>query len=295
MLGRRGFLGLAASLAVVPFALSGCVDQHPSKREGTAESIVATSPAVVDICYRLDLDLAGVPKTSQVMPDRYADAQVVGPPMSPDIEILSLMRPDYVISPLTLAEDLRPKYAAAGLPSIFLDLKSVGGMYASMSYLAEKFSRQSEYEQLEAAWRYYMQSFSQSIEGAPAPSVLLLMGVPGSYLVATENSYVGSLVADAGGRNVYEGTGEEFVNANTEDMLSRDPDVILRTAHALPDQIREMFAEEFSTNDIWKHFRAVQEGRVHDLTYEWFGMSATFEYPKAFEELRRVLYGASVA
>lgn len=117
------------------------------------------------------------------------------------------------------------------------------------------------------------------------------MGVPGSYIVATENSYAGSLVALAGGKNVYAGEQADFVNVNTEDMLARDPDMILRTAHALPDQVMEMFAEEFESNDIWRHFRAVEEGRVFDLDASKFGMSAEFNYPEALEDLKGILYG----
>ena len=54
----------------------------------------------------------------------------------------------------------------------------------------------------------------------------------------------------------------------------------------------EMFQEDFKTNDIWKHFKAVENGRVFDLTYELFGMSATFRYPEALEELQPLLYPA---
>ena len=54
-----------------------------------------------------------------------------------------------------------------------------------------------------------------------------------------------------------------------------------------------MFQEDFETNEIWKHFDAVQEGRVYDLTYELFGMSATFRYPEALEELQPMLYPES--
>ena len=79
---------------------------------------------------------------------------------------------------------------------------------------------------------------------------------------------------------------QEFLNANTEDMQSKDPDIIVRAAHALPDDVVEMFKEEFETNDIWKRFRAVQEGRVYDLSYDKFGMSAKFNYPEALEELQ---------
>ena len=51
-----------------------------------------------------------------------------------------------------------------------------------------------------------------------------------------------------------------------------------------------MFAEEFETNDIWKHFSAVQNGKVYDLDNEKFGMSATFRYQEALEELQPILY-----
>ena len=95
----------------------------------------------------------------------------------------------------------------------------------------------------------------------------------------------------AGGKNVYAGEEGDFLNINTEDMLKKDPDIILRTAHALPDQVMEMFAEEFTTNDIWKHFRAVEEGKVYDLSYDKFGMSAKFNYTEALEELEPILYG----
>ena len=44
------------------------------------------------------------------------------------------------------------------------------------------------------------------------------MGLPGSYVIATENSYVGSLVKLAGGENVYQNTDQEFLTVNTEDM-----------------------------------------------------------------------------
>ena len=116
------------------------------------------------------------------------------------------------------------------------------------------------------------------------------MGLPGSYIIATPNSYVGNLVELAGGENVYADSTEEFLTVNTEDMKTKEPDVILRAAHALPDQVIEMFDEDFKTNDIWQHFEAVKAGRVYDLSYDKFGMSATFAYPEALEELEPLLY-----
>ena len=97
----------------------------------------------------------------------------------------------------------------------------------------------------------------------------------------------GSLVRLAGANNVYEDGSADFQTANTEDMQKKDPDITLRAAHALPDDVVEMFKKEFETNDIWKHFRAVQTGRVYDLPCDQFEMSAKFNYPEPWKPFRK--------
>ena len=288
---------------ILAFALSalmvGCVDQHPEDKNGSTKTeassevrLVATSPAVAQICSRLNLDLVGVCETSSTLPEEYQNLTTVGMAMNPDLEVIKSLNPDYILSPSTLESDLQPKYASIGVKSIFLNLKSVDGMYASIEGLGEKFDRQTEADEMLSEFKSFMDEYSSKNEGKESPKVLVLMGLPGSYIVATDNSYVGSLVKLAGGTNVYgDGGGEEFLTANTEDMQAKDPDIILRAAHAMPDQVKEMFAEEFETNDVWKHFRAVQDGKVYDLDSSLFNMSANFKYSDALEELQPMLYG----
>ena len=297
-------LRIAAVLtaALMTAAICGCVDQHPeenSKAESGSVTnaddlrIAATSPAVADICDKLDIDLVGVcSSTVSTIPDRYKDATQLGTAMNPDTEILASLDLDWILSPSSLESDLQPKYAAIKTKSAFLNLKSVEGMYKSIEELGEMFDRQEQAQKLVDEYTSFMNKYKNKNKGKESPKVLVLMGLPGSYIVATDNSYVGSLVKLAGGTNVYgDGGGQEFLNANTEDMETKDPDIIVRCAHALPDEVVEMFNEEFSANDIWKHFRAVQEGKVYDLSYEYFGMSAGFDYPQALDELQPILYG----
>lgn len=151
--------------------------------------------------------------------------------------------------------------------------------------------KEEEAEKLHQEFEDFKNDFAQKHNEQEAPTVLILMGLPGSYVVATESSYVGSLVKLAGGVNVYgDGNGQDFLNINPEDMVEKAPDIILRTSHALPEQVKKMFAEEFATNDIWKHFEAVQNARVYDLDNEKFGMSANFQYEEALKELETFLY-----
>ena len=253
--------------------------------------IIATSPATAEICDRLELDLVGVCSSSiSNLPERYAEVEEVGTSMSPDMEVVASLDPDWILSPASLQSDLQPKYEAIDTDWAFLNLRSVPGMYRSIQELGEIFGREEQAREMADEFTEFYEDYSTRNEGKESPKVLILMGLPGSYIIATENSYVGSLVELAGGENVYAGTDQEFLTVNTEDMQSKEPDVILRAAHALPDQVIEMFDEEFQTSDIWQHFTAVQEGRVYDLTYELFGMSANFNYPEALEELQPMLY-----
>ncbi|MDO4268436.1 MAG: heme ABC transporter substrate-binding protein IsdE [Eubacteriales bacterium] len=306
---RSGRRRLAAALlgAAAVCLLGGCVDQsaagagmRTSAETGTGDGlqdadsmrIVATSPAVADIMARLDVDLVGVPSSSlSVLPSRYDDAVRVGTAMGPDMEIIKTLNPDCVIGPASLQTDLEPKLGAAGLEGIFINLESVEGLYKGISQLGVLLGRQEEAEALVDEFSRFYYAYQNENEDKGSPTVLVLMGLPGSYVVATGQSYVGSLVRLAGGTNVYEDEEKNFITANTEDMLSRDPDIILRAAHAMPEDVVQMFADEFESNDIWKHFRAVEDGCVYDLPYDQFGMSAKFNYPEALETLKPMLYG----
>ena len=106
-------------------------------------------------------------------------------------------------------------------------------MYRSIQELGEIFGREEQARAMVEEFTEFYEEYQTRNEGKEAPKVLVLMGLPGSYIIATENSYVGSLVELAGGENVYAGTDQEFLTVNTEDMKTKEPDVILCAAHAL--------------------------------------------------------------
>lgn len=276
--------------------LVGCVDQSQGSTSQTTNNnkkIVATSVATLEILEKLDVDnVVGIPQTtSYQIPEKYKDAQSIGSPMSPDMEIIKSLNPDIVLSPNSLEGELKQQYDNINVNSYFLDLKSTDGMYSSISELGSLLGKESEAKKLCEAYEDFKKSYADKHSNDEKPTVLILMGLPGSYVVATESSYVGSLVKMAGAVNIYgDGDGSDFINVNTEYMLSKNPDIILRTSHAMPEQVKVMFENEFSTNDIWKHFKAIENGKVYDLDNNKFGMSATFNYEEALTELEGFLY-----
>lgn len=274
--------------------ISGCVDQN--SKHNNILTIAATSVAVTEILEALNVpanQVVGIPTTeSYTIPKKYENATKLATAMLPDMEVLSTLKPALILSPNSLENDLAPKYEKIGISSSFLNLKSVAGMFKSIEELGDLLGKEKKANKLVDEFVEYMVTFRTKYINVASPRVLILMGLPGgSYLVASESSYVGDLVKLAGGTNVYgDGDGQDFINVNAEDMLQKNPDIILRTSHALPEEVMQNFETEFSQNDIWSKFSAVQNSKVYNLDNENFGMSANFNYQKGLEYLEGILY-----
>lgn len=287
---------LISLLAIATFVLTGCVDQSGADVgsltvEGSYLSedtrVVATSASLLTICSKLGIDLVARPSSqTYTIPEEYEDLPVIGNSMTVDLEELSLIEADLIISPQSLETDLKPQYETLGVEYLFLDLTSVEALYNAIDTLGELFGKSEVANELSVEYNNLIQEVE---EKETKPTALVLMGLPGSYVVATDMSYVGSLVQLAGFENVYKSDTEAFLNINPEDMLAREPEHIFITAHAMPEMVYEMFEDEFKENLIWQHFDAVNNGRVHQLQHEYFGMSANFDYPKAIEILQDIM------
>lgn len=253
--------------------------------------IVATTVAIVEIIEALDLDLVGIPTTYKELGPRYHDLQAVGIANEPDMEIVKSLKPTDVLSVTTLQEEVEDYYNQTNTPVTFLDLESVEGLYSSIEKLGETYNREAEAQAIVDKFTDRVAEIEAKIADKEKPSVLILLGVPGSFLVATENSYLGDLVKRAGGVNVFPGEdGVEYSSANTEYLQQTNPDVILRAAHGMPDEVVKMFDKEFAENDVWKHFNAVKNNRVYDLEETLFGTTANLAADEALLHLVEILY-----
>lgn len=286
--GDAGALGIAGTASAA--ASSGGPADGTGASDAAQPRIVSTTVAITQIADALGLPLAGIPTSAKQLPDRYADVTKIGNPMSPDMEVVKMLKPTAVLSVTTLEYDLKPKFEAAGVQADFLDLTSIGHMQQAIAELGAKYGRESEAAALNARYDDKMKEAAAFARGKPSPKVLILMGVPGSYLVATERSYIGDLVRIAGGVNVAQGEKVEYLASNTEYLHSANPDVILRAAHGMPEEVVKMFDQEFKKNDIWKHFDAVKNGRVYDLEESLFGTTASLGADEALGRLLELLY-----
>ncbi|PEN83252.1 heme ABC transporter substrate-binding protein IsdE [Bacillus toyonensis] len=279
---------------ILLMSIAGC--SSPKKKTAkqvkseSKERIVATTVAVTEIMDALEVDLVGVPTSSKTLPKRYKGLPEVGNPMSPDMEKVKSLKPSEVLSVTTLEYELKPVFDGVGMKANFLDLTSLKNMQNSISDLGKKYGREKQAEEVVTKLDKKVASIQKEVKGKKEPTVLILLGVPGSYLVATEHSYIGDLVKQLGGKNIVQGERVEYLASNTEYLKKADPDIILRAAHGMPDEVVKMFDKEFKTNDIWKHFAAVKNNRVYDLEERLFGTTGNLAAIEALDELKKMMY-----
>lgn len=287
-------LTLSVMLFISACGSSGATKKEESKQTTEAEEsddrIVTTTFAIAEFLDALDINAVGVPTTYKELPERFSDATEVGNAMDPDLETVLSLKPTHVLSVTNLQADLEKSFAEHDVPVDFLDLDTVEGMFTEIEKLGEKYDRTEQAEEIISNFDKKMVEVEELVKDKESPKVLILMGVPGSYIVGTEHSYIGDLVKRAGGESAVTGEDQDFISANTEYLQQLDADIILRAAHGAPDDVVEMFNDEFEQNDIWKHFGAVKNDRVYDLDETLFGTTANLAVEEAVDKLLTIFY-----
>lgn len=280
----------AQAISTEQLRASQVLPNQEGSPQANDQRIISTTVAITQILDVLELDVVGVPTSSKVLPERYDGVMRIGNPMSPDMELVKSLKPTEVLSVTTLQYDLQPVFEDAGIAANFLNLTSVEAMNQAIIDLGARYDRNTQASELVNKFEQKVSDIEQLTVDYEKPKVLILMGIPGSYLVATEHSYIGDLVRLAGGVNIVQGETAEYLASNTEYLFQSNPDVILRAAHGMPEEVIKMFDAEFKTNDIWKHFEAVKKERVFDLEEVLFGTTGNYLAIEALDELMPMLY-----
>lgn len=294
---KRGlFLSVIAIVSIL-FIITGCssgddvsADKVKENNDPDDNQIIATTVAVAEIMDELNLDLIGVPTTYKDLPKRFEGLPEVGNAKSPEMESVMSLQPKEVMSVTTIEHDTKEFFEQADVDARYVNLESIDDMHEDILAIGKDYDRVEEAEEIVQSFNDKVTEMEERVVDKEKPEVLILLGVPGSYLVGTENSYIGDLVSKTGGVNVIEGEEVDFISSNTEHLQQTNPDIILRAAHGMPDDVVEMFDEEFKENDIWKHFDAVKNDQVYDLEETLFGTTGNLAAEEALDVLYEIFY-----
>ena len=218
----------------------------------------------------------------------------------PNLEQLAVAQPDLIISSPTYSQFIPSIEETLGVPVLVHDVASVGGImekirtYGSLVGCEQK--AELAVEDLERRIESLQQGLPKTV-----PNVLAIFGTSQSFLGLTANSYLGDMVGLLGGQLINEGdptyvssrTGEpnpKYTPFSMEKIVERNPDVILVVRHGSPSEAREEHFASLFDDPAWGGLKAVEEGRVHELS-EW--LFIRYPGPRvvlALEQLRSILY-----
>jgi iron complex transport system substrate-binding protein len=251
--------------------------------------IVSLVPSVTETLFALGEGrrLVGVSSYDRFPPD-VSKIQRVGGLVDPDVERILVLRPDLVVLYNTQTELMQRldrtgisyfSYVHRALPDISVIVRAIGariGVADRANALASEMDRS-------------LAAIRQATSRLPRPTTLLVFGRDPASLrnVYASGGYgfLHDMLEVAGGTNVFGDVKQESVQASTEQLLARRPEVIieLRYGDSLPtaDVPKELLAW-----NILASLPAVRNHRIHALVGDEFVVPG----PRVVEATRKLAH-----
>ncbi len=203
----------------------GLLAAAPSNR------IVSTAPSITEILYSLGLGSRVVGDTTFcTYPPEARNKPKVGTFLQPDYERILSLRPDLVLiikNPIGVTQKLR----SLGLNAEELDQDKVGDIFDSLLRVGALTGKQAEASRLVASLRAQLDEVRVAAAARPSRSTLFLVGRSSGTLQgmvgAGPGTFIDELLQIAGASNALAGAPMQYPNVSLEQILTRDPEVIL--------------------------------------------------------------------
>jgi iron complex transport system substrate-binding protein len=192
-------------------------------------------------------------------PGEVVGLRLVGDAFAPNIEAIVALEPDFV-----LADEYSSAYLAleplgitvyAGTPQTYDEVLEF------LHLLGTILDRDGEAAALIADIGSTVATVSERVAGATRPTVFIELD-PTPYSVGPA-SYLGLLVARAGGANIVPTALGDFPQVDPEFIVASDPDVIVLTDAPFGETSATVAARPG-----WARIAAVEEGRVYELSVD---------------------------
>lgn len=259
----------------------------------TPDTVVTVSVSISELLNELGVMPAGVPTTSSKLPEAFDQVPRIGSSHQPDLEQIAKLKPDFVLGPASIKENLDKLFQSASLPSAYIPADSLEELKLSMVALGRLFNQEAKAESFLQQFNEKETKLVEATKGKTAPSVMILFGSAESLMFMNEDTYTGSLVKKLGAANVVTDVlklKETYIPLNMESIVAANPDIILLVAHGDPTAVAKKFEEDTKKNGAWEKLNAFKNNKLISLDYNLFGIASITKAPEAYEEMYNILY-----
>jgi len=213
----------------VSFLLALVLGLVPPARTGEPQRIVSTAPSVTETLFALGVGdrVVGVttfcryPEEARVRPK-------IGGYSNPSLEAILALKPDLVVGD---AGTLTKRLAELGVPTLEVRPEDLRSIEDTIRAIARRVGVPDRGEALVARIAAQRAAVVRAVAGRPRPRTLLLLGHSADSLAslyaAGPKSFLGEMLEAAGGENVLADVRTPYPRVSVEEVIGRDPDVIL--------------------------------------------------------------------
>lgn len=259
-------LVLTLVLAIGPVLAAGCAKRPKTYTdglgrtvtlEGTPKRIVSLSPALTEAVFSLGAGdrLVGV-STFCNRPEEALDIEKVGDAFTLNTEKLVALKPDLVLvaGSRDYETQVEKDLARLGIPAWVSGPSTVAEVLEDIRALSEVLGVKKKGDELVAALSQELDAVKAAIpEGQEKPKVFITFD--SELWTSGGDSFIDDVITAAGGLNIAGDVKEQYLQLSMEDLLAKDPDIILV---AIPEEM----AEALTTRPGWSSLTAVKEGKV---------------------------------
>jgi iron complex transport system substrate-binding protein len=231
--------------------------------------IVSTTPSITETLFALGLGdrVVGVSSFCRY-PRETAKITKIGTFIQPNAEVILSLRPDLVIiqrNPVNLGERL----STVKLRVLEVNpAETADGVFTTIRAIAGACGVAARGEELVATLTAQLQQLRAKAKALTPVKVAFVVGrTPGTLdglFVAAKDSYLAELLKIAGGRNVFADSPAAYPKVTMEELLARNPDVILDMGDSTHTGVMSPGHRE-SVIRLWQQYpmlAAVRNGRV---------------------------------
>jgi iron complex transport system substrate-binding protein len=256
------------------------VPDHPQR-------LVSLAPSVTETIYALGLGDRLVGDTDYCdYPPEAKQKPHVGAVLNPSLERIVALKPDLVLgTPEANRRETADQLARLGIPIYGVTARTLEETLNSILDLGTVLGREAESRALVGRLRARSDAVEKRVSGQAKPRVLFVVWYR-PLITAGSQTFIADVIARAGGASISNDLRGEWPRLSLEEVLRRDPDVILfpKTESFSPG------LDEFQSLPGWKDLRAVKGRRL-------FFVSETIMHPSprlvdALEEVAGILHPA---
>lgn len=263
--------------------------------------ISVASVAISQILAEMDQEIVGRPTTKLALPERYLEVEEIGSSFSPDFEKVLAVGTELLIGDSLFKEKIDATAKQYGIDTFYIDTSTYESFLFGIDELGRKIGKEEEATNIISRFQEPLNNLKNINKDL---KVAIIFGTSESNMLATEDTYVGSLIKALGLKNVVteitgstslssevNATNSSYVNLNLEQLLQNQPDVILRFGHGNIEEANRAFEKLFNENPAWKNLEAVKNGKIYDLDPNIFGSSANNHVDEALMQLGEIFNG----